>query len=85
MRHERDTELNEMANEKTQTGLLLYGVKAIADFLGVRQRQALGLIERGHLPHYHVGKIVCANRATLTAWLAAREAEAMKPKASTNG
>ena len=53
----------------TSDANLLYGVKAIAAFLGVTPRQALGLIERGHLTHFHVGKIVCARRSTLTAWL----------------
>ena len=58
-------------------GHMLYGVRAIADFLGVRPRQALGLIERGHLPHYHIGKIVCANRSTVQSLLADQEAKSM--------
>ncbi len=73
-----------MTTENPPSGMLLYGVQAIADFLGVRKRQALGLIERGHLPHYHVGKIVCANRATVTAWLRDREAQALH-KERTDG
>lgn len=57
---------------------LLYGVPAIAGFLKVRPRQAYHLVEKGGLPTFRLTSTVCARRSTLKAWLAAREAEALK-------
>ena len=56
------------------TGLMLYGVKSIADFLGIRPRQALHLVEQDRIPHYRIGRIVCANQNTIRQWLADQEA-----------
>lgn len=55
-------------------GDLLYGVAAIADFLGIRKRQAQYLVETGKLPTFRPqgSKIICATRSSLTAWLACR-------------
>lgn len=59
---------------KTPTnGLMLYGTKAIAEFLGVRPRQALYMMEQGRLPHFKIGRALCANRKTVAEWLAAQE------------
>lgn len=57
-------------------GEMLYGTKAIAEFLGIRPRQALHLVEQDRLPNFRVGRVVCANRSTLRAWLAEQEAAA---------
>ncbi|MBN6820703.1 DNA-binding protein [Methylobacterium organophilum] len=59
-------------------GEMLYGTKAIAEFLGIRPRQALHLLEQDRLPHFHVGRVLCANRSTLRQWLADQEAMARK-------
>lgn len=59
-------------------GEMLYGTKAIAEFLGIRPRQALHLMEQGRLPHFHIGRVLCANRSTLRAWLAEQEAAGRK-------
>ena len=39
---------------------LLYGVPAIAGFLGLRQRQARHQIEDGRIPVFRMGAIICA-------------------------
>ncbi len=54
--------------DRAPEGDLLYGAKAIAAYLGVRERQARHLIEHG-LPHFKLGAIVVARRSTLDAWL----------------
>jgi excisionase family DNA binding protein len=59
-----------MDNAKLQDGDLLYGATAIAAHLGIRKRQALYLIESNRLPHFRIGKIVCARRSLLSQWLA---------------
>jgi hypothetical protein len=57
-------------------GHLLYGTKAIAGFLGITPRQALHLTEQGRIPHFHIGRVLCANRNTLRHWLDQQEAKA---------
>lgn len=57
------------------SGEILYGVKAIAAFLGVRDRQALHLVETDRIPFFRVGKIVCARRAALRTWISQQEAK----------
>lgn len=64
-----------------EAGDMLYGMRAIAEFLGIRPRQALHLVEAGHLPHFRIGKPICSRRSTLTAWLAEREAQGRQPAA----
>ncbi|MBV9521116.1 MAG: helix-turn-helix domain-containing protein [Hyphomicrobiales bacterium] len=56
------------------TGDLLYGVRAIAAHLGLRDRQALHLVESGKLPHFRLGKKICARRSSLAAWIVEHEA-----------
>ena len=55
-------------------GELLYGVAAIAAFLGISHRQALYLTEKGSLPHWKEGRTIVARRETLRQWIAAKEA-----------
>lgn len=57
-------------------GELLYGVAAIARFLGVTDRQALYLVEKSAFPFWKQDRIVCARRATLLAWIGEREQQA---------
>ena len=66
-----------MKHPADSAGDMLYGTKSIAEHLGIRPRQALHLIEQDRLPHFHVGKIICARRSTLTAWIAAQEARGL--------
>lgn len=53
-------------------GALLYGLKAISTSMGVRPRQAQHLVETDQIPHFHMGRVICAHRPLLTAWLDAR-------------
>ncbi len=54
-------------------GDLLYGVPAIADFLGVKVRQARHQCAKGRVPTFKVGQIVCSRRSTLWRWLDEQE------------
>lgn len=67
-----------MNTEPEAPGLILYGTKAIGEFLGIGRRQAQHLVEAGRLPHFRVGKIVSARRSTLLAWIAEQEAKSQK-------
>ena len=46
---------------------LLYGASAIANFLGVKRGVVYHLIETHRLPHFKVGKTVCARRSSVLA------------------
>jgi hypothetical protein len=61
---------------------LLYGVPAIATFLGIRPRQAKHRVATGEIPSFRIGESICARRSTLTAWLAEREAEAQRSRSN---
>ena len=64
-------------------GEILYGLRAIARFLGVSERQALSLKEKGSLPHWHEGRTICCRPATLRLWFATREAAGRSTKATS--
>ena len=49
---------------------LLYGVKAIADYLNLREGQARHQIEEGRLPAFKMGGTFCATRSGLDQFLA---------------
>lgn len=63
---------------------LLYGVKAIGEFLGLTTRQAQHRIDEGVIPTFRLGGVkrgtICARRTTLRAHLAKLEREANGPK-----
>ena len=48
---------------------LLYGVAAIAEYLGLAERQARHQIEKGRIPTFRIGLAICARPAKLDAWL----------------
>lgn len=68
---------------------LLYGVPAIAAFLGLRVRQARHRIAENQIPSFKIGGTICASRKVLTEWLfqrAAEEEERLRSsKAGDNG
>lgn len=68
-RQGRDKENDMSAAAKAD---LLYGVKAIADHLGVTKRQALYLKEKGVIPTFYIDSTVCSRRSDLNAWLEAQ-------------
>jgi hypothetical protein len=55
---------------------LLYGVPAIATFLGLRTKQARHRIAAGAIPVFRIGDTICARRSSLANWLAECEANA---------
>jgi hypothetical protein len=52
-------------NTMTESADLLYGVPAIASFLGLPVKNTYYLIEKRRLPHFRIGKTVCARRSTI--------------------
>ena len=60
-------------DDTVTNGDLLYGVPAIADFLGLRVRQARHQCETGRVPTFKLGQIICGRRSTLWRWLAEQE------------
>ena len=55
---------------------LLYGSRAIAEFMGIKPRAAEHLIEQRRIPFFRVGRTICARRTKLIAALEELEAEA---------
>lgn len=49
----------------SRTPDLLTGIAAIADHLGWTKRQAMHQHERGFIPTFKQGRLVCARRSTL--------------------
>ncbi len=64
-------------------GQLLYGARAIADYLGISERRALYLAEKGSLPFWKDGRTICARRSTVAAWLDERERAAMRDRVAS--
>ena len=60
------------------TGELLYGVRSIAEYLGVTERRALYLAEKRAFPFWKEGRTICARRSTIKAWLDERERAARR-------
>ncbi|MBN9074321.1 MAG: DNA-binding protein [Rhizobiales bacterium] len=50
-------------------GDLLYGVKAIAEHLGVTERRAQYLKDKGSIPTFYLDSTVCSRRSLLNEWL----------------
>ncbi|MGW8134183.1 hypothetical protein ACWGNZ_00895 [Sphingomonas zeae] len=61
---------------------LLYGVASIAAHLGMTAKQVYHLHDKGELPTFKTGAIVCARRSTLANHFAEQEAAA---RASNGG
>ena len=59
---------------------LLYGVQAIATFLGLTRHQAQHRIDDGEIPTFRMGGkkrgTICARRSSLRTWLAYLERQA---------
>jgi hypothetical protein len=58
---------------------LLYGMPAIAKHLGLKTAQARHLSDKELLTTFKIGKLVCARRSTLNAWLVEQEAASRMP------
>ena len=53
----------------SQAGDLLYGVKAIAAYLGMRPNQAQHRCDDGTIPTFNIGRNVCARKSRLQDWI----------------
>ncbi|MET3854435.1 helix-turn-helix domain-containing protein [Rhizobium sp. OAE497] len=63
-------------NDNIIEGDLLVGAKAIAEFLGVTQRQAYRLTTDRIIPFLKLGGTVAARRSSLSRWMDEAEARA---------
>ena len=57
---------------------LLYGVPAIAEFLGLTERQARHHCDKGHIPTFRIGGTVCSRESAIMKWLDQHEWIALK-------
>lgn len=69
--------------EQLDSADLLYGVAAIATFLGIPRRAAQHKIDTGDVPTFRLGKNICARRTGLRSWLAECEAAAKAEREAT--
>ena len=58
------------------SGDLLYGTRAIAEFLGMTMKQCEHRIQEGRIPTFRIGQTHCSRRSTMARWLDAQEAGA---------
>ncbi len=66
----RNEGLSEMAEvEHGESPRVLYGVPAVAKYLGIGERQARHQIDKGCIPSFKIGGRICARPADLDAWL----------------
>lgn len=72
-----------MSAARDQAGDLLYGARAIAEYLGVTERRALYLAEKRAFPFWKEGRTICARRSTIAAWLDERERAAMRDRVAS--
>ena len=59
---------------------LLYGCADIGEFLGLSAYQVQHQVDAKRIPHFRIGKTICATRGALTAWL--NDLAAGSPQAS---
>jgi len=74
MRRDKESDMEQIK----EGGDLLYGVASIAEHLGITERRALYLKEKGAIPTFRIDKTICARRSTLTAWPADMERRAIE-------
>jgi hypothetical protein len=65
-----------MTSTRNEPADLLYGIKSIAEFLGVKPRAAEHMIASKRLPYFKIGKTVAARRTAILAALEELEAQA---------
>lgn len=56
-------------DQASEKGDLLYGCRHIGNFLGLSADQVWHLCRKGTLPHFHIGRRLCATRTALQNWL----------------
>jgi excisionase family DNA binding protein len=61
--------MTDTSNPNQPNAGLLYGAKAIADYLGVKRRQAEHLIETNRIPFFRIGRTVASKRSLVDAYL----------------
>ena len=65
------------------TGDLLYGVKAIAKFLGMRKDQCQHRCDEKRIPTFRIGRNIVARKTTLARWVEDMEAAGTEPEPTT--
>ncbi len=57
---------------------ILHQYGEIGAFLRMTARQAQHRVLSGEIPHFKLGRIVCARKSTLLAWMAEQEAKSIR-------
>lgn len=55
---------------------ILYGTKAIAEYMNITPRQAEHQIQKGGLPAWKQGGVICARKSSINAWIEESERKA---------
>ena len=56
-----------------ETADVLWRVKIIAAYLGLREKAAQHRIDKGEIPTFRIGNTICSRRSLLDAWLDDKE------------
>ena len=59
----------ETADAASESSTILYGVPAIAKWLGLTQKQTRHRVQRGQIPSFRIGSTICCTTTILTMWL----------------
>ncbi len=76
IRDKREVTMTKQVKNSTpeeQQADLLYGVPAIAGYLGLTQHQARHNIDKGRIPTFRMGVIICARKSSLVSWFEDQE------------
>ncbi|KNY13097.1 hypothetical protein AKG11_30975 [Shinella sp. SUS2] len=71
--------------ERQAAADFLYGVPAIAGYLGMREKQVRNRIEQKVIPTFKIKGTICSRRSTLDAWVAEQEGKALSQALEADG
>lgn len=71
--------MSENAPDPSLSSDLIVGAEHIAGFLGIKRRQVYNAAERGYLPLFRMGSLLCARRTTLSKWIVDQERQGLMP------
>ena len=57
------------STETISSAKMLYGTRAIAQFLGLKHRAKARMLKENIIPHFRAGNMICASQSKLTQWL----------------
>ena len=77
--------MNDTPTDTPVAGDIIVGADEIASFLGIKRRQVYNASERGYLPLFRMGSLLCARRTTLSRWIVEQERRGLRPGEEDDG